>query len=181
MNSQSSCFKRDRRRKATSNPEMKDSVERSRGTRDPRNTSPTFRTVGRSETSESKKFHRGMQEKEIKIEFFILEDSPSFAALTDKEKMLGLLQESSQDLRHWYYELGIEGKLPTKWNDFKKEVLEWCLDNDWPSLRRYIDEPWSSYIRRLSEKIGDGDERKVYLKLESENLPKDIKLITLTN
>ena len=179
---QSSCVKGKRvARKATSNPGMKSPVERSMSTVDPQVKSFTNRNVNRFETSEPKTFHRGMNEKDLKIEFFILEDNPNFHELNEKEKMLKLISESSKDLKQWYYELGIEGKLPTRWKEFKDEVAAWCQGNDWTSIRKYQDEPWSSYIERLKDKIGAGDDKKVFMKMEQEDLPRDIKIILLSS
>ena len=181
-----SCFNssgetRKRGKRATSNPGMESPVERSRGTLDPQTKSSTFTQVDRSVNREPKTFRRNMSIKDIKIEFFILEDNPNFQIMTDKEKMLRLMSEASTDLKQWYYERGIEDRLPSTWKDFKEEIIEWCQGNDWTSIRRYRDEQWSSYVRRLKEKIGDRNEENVYNKLEQEKIPRDIKLLILSN
>ncbi|KAM0679564.1 hypothetical protein GINT2_002193 [Glugoides intestinalis] len=84
------------------NPVFKDPVERSWCTQDPQIMVPTHIKVGRLMTPNQRAFRRGMTEKEVKIELFMLEDDPTFMNMREKEKMQRLMSSASQDLKACY-------------------------------------------------------------------------------
>ncbi|KAM0679483.1 hypothetical protein GINT2_002326 [Glugoides intestinalis] len=63
---------------------------------------PTHIKVGRLMTPNQRAFRRGMTEKEVKIELFMLKDDPTFMNMREKEKMQRLMSSASQDLKACY-------------------------------------------------------------------------------
>lgn len=114
-----------------------------------------------------------MSEKDIKIEFFILEDDPSFKMIRDKERILRIVGNGSHELKEWYYEMGSKGNLPDEYKKFKDEVAEWCQNRDWTSYNKYKDKLWSSYLRRLIEGKGE-TQMNVFLKRCKEKISREI-------
>ena len=66
--------------------------------------------------------------------------------------------------------------------EFKSDVKDWCTGESIDSLKRYIDEKWSSYIKRLKEwsKYRGIDDNHILDKLRKEKTPNDLMMIFLT-
>jgi len=138
--------------KLTSNSGVKHPVERLWCTQSPQTMNPTYKKVGKPGISTSYAFRRGMDARELKVEIFILEDELGFKDLNGKEKITRILEKSDSELKLWYYELAIDGLIPSEWAEFKDLITSWCLEKDISCLKKYRDELWSSYIRRLKNR-----------------------------
>lgn len=61
------------------------------------------------------------------------------------------VQISSQDVQEQFYDSGAKGDLPTKWEAFKIEIVGFCIGESLENLKRYNNEPWSKYLKRLKD------------------------------
>ena len=68
-------------------------------------------------------FKRNMNEKAVRIEFFLMEEDDIFLSLPLRKRMSQIIQNSPEELKDIYYEKGITGELPESCNDFKKFVV----------------------------------------------------------
>ncbi|KAG0427942.1 hypothetical protein DMUE_5859 [Dictyocoela muelleri] len=124
-------------------------------------------------------FMRNMTEKNVKIEIFMFEGEENFELLSLRAKMTQLVKKSSSEVKEWYYEMGIEDKLPEIWTDFKSKLVDFCSSQGIDSMSKYRDELWSQYLERLrcvaqEKNISEED---VFRKLRRENPPKTLQMI----
>ncbi|KAG0439768.1 Transposon Ty3-G Gag-Pol polyprotein [Dictyocoela muelleri] len=124
-------------------------------------------------------FRKGMTEKEVHRELFMIEGEDNFEHLSLRSKMTQCIRRSSVDLRDWYFDLGASGLLSESWDMFKNSVINFCCEQGLDSVHKYQDEFWSEYITRLNDKIIQikGSENQVFAKLRKEKSPKTLQVI----
>jgi hypothetical protein len=124
-------------------------------------------------------FRKNMDEKEILRELFIMECESDFETQPLKSKMMKVIRVSVPELKDWFYEKGVEGKLPDEWEEFKIQIVNLCTEQALESLYRYKDEPWSAYISRLKDKgiSTNTSEDEVFKKLRRESAPEILRQI----
>ena len=57
-------------------------------------------------------FRRGMEEKETKMNIFMLEGEKDFDKLSIREKGTKVAEKGNKDFKYWYCDVGTSGKLP---------------------------------------------------------------------
>ena len=94
-------------------------------------------------------FKIGMQEKEVKVRLFMLEEEPGFKDLSSRAKFNIIARRSVFELQEWYFELGSRDSLPVRYDYFRKMFVEKCIECGLSKIRKFRDEKWSEYISRL--------------------------------
>ena len=64
------------------------------------------------------------EEKEVKVRLFMLEEEPGFKDIGTRLKFNVIAKRSSDKIQEWYYELGLEEKLPKRYDHFRKMFIE---------------------------------------------------------
>ncbi|EJW01991.1 hypothetical protein EDEG_03557 [Edhazardia aedis USNM 41457] len=123
-------------------------------------------------------FRRGMSEKNLKIEFFMLEGLDGFNGKDTRAKMTEVAIRGSENLKEWFYELGSDEKLPSDWVHFKKMVENFCLERDLSQIRKYREEGWIDYLIRIRDFVHFQkiDEKSVFQYLRKMRMPIDMKI-----
>jgi hypothetical protein len=111
-------------------------------------------------------FRRNMNEKRVCFELFLLESEEFFEQKPLKTQMAEVAKRGSQEFQNWFYSRVVDNKLQKTWVNFKNEVITYCTDSGLESLRKYADEKWSDYLKRLSDfaKMHDLNEEYVIKK-----------------
>ncbi|KAF9760688.1 hypothetical protein NGRA_3052 [Nosema granulosis] len=124
-------------------------------------------------------FRRNMKEREVKREVFMLEGDENFEALTLRSKMTLLVKRSSDDVKNWFYDMGIEENLPDSWNEFKKSLIDHCCGSGLDNMIKYREELWSQYCIGLRSMASEKNinEEEVLKKLRKEYAPKTLQVI----
>jgi hypothetical protein len=132
-----------------------------------------------NETDAKKIFKRGMCEKDVKLELFIIETDDEFEEKPLKSKMVYVLKKCVNELKRLFYELGVESKLPSDWDAFKEFVIGFCTNKSIYDLRKYEDEVWSEYVLRITEwaRNRNFSEDVVLSKMRSEKLPQTLQYL----
>ena len=67
-------------------------------------------------------FKEGMKDKEarVRVRLFMLEEEPGFKELSPRLKFNVIAKRSTFAIQEWYYELGADCKLPTRYDSFRK-------------------------------------------------------------
>ncbi|MGL5691345.1 MAG: retropepsin-like aspartic protease [Bacteroidales bacterium] len=119
-----------------------------------------------------------MKELQVKCELFILECSEHFEDKTIKTKMIEVVKRGTPELKEWFYRLGTDNDLPTDWDSFKKEVINFCTGKDIQNVTKYRDEQWSAYISRVQDFINLNkiEDEKALKRIRSLYLPKFLQL-----
>ncbi|EJW03712.1 hypothetical protein EDEG_01992 [Edhazardia aedis USNM 41457] len=126
-------------------------------------------------------FARGMTEKTLKIEFFMLEGLEGFENKTTRSKMTEVALRGSEGLKEWFYESGINRELPETWADFKKKVIDYCLERDITQIKKFNDETWENFFIRCNDfvKMQKIDTKVVFRYLRTMKMPIHLKIIVL--
>jgi hypothetical protein len=124
-------------------------------------------------------YRRGLDEKVVRKELFLLEGEEGFEESVLRSKMTRVIKRSSEELQNLYYDLGIENALPGNWNDFKQFIVTFCVEEGLYAKRKYVDETWSSYLKRLYDwsKMHNISNDELLRKLKRENLPEQMRVI----
>jgi hypothetical protein len=96
-------------------------------------------------------FTRDQTELDIKKAFFILEGEERFEKLSLRNRMKMVVKKSESELLDWYYELGARDELPKTWDEFKTAVLDFCTRSGLSDKRKFKEERWYEYVRRLAD------------------------------
>jgi hypothetical protein len=124
-------------------------------------------------------FRKNMEERQAKLELFLIEGIDGFERKSLRSQMTEVIQRGTQQLKDWYYDLGVEDRLPGKWTDFKELVVQYCTGKSLGYIRKYIDEPWSDYLSRLKD-FGFAkniSEEEILKKVRQEHAPVNIQNI----
>ena len=111
----------------------------------------------------------------------MLEGSVGFEKLTIREKQTVLIKKSNYEIREWYFNKGMENELPKNWDKFKEIFVEYCIDQGIENVRKYNDETWSEYVKRL-KMISENkniEQPTVMRKLKVEPAPRDLQMLFL--
>ncbi|KRH92972.1 LTR retrotransposon, partial [Pseudoloma neurophilia] len=95
------------------------------------------------------------------------------------EKMAIPVNRASDELLDWFYDVGSKGNLPGTWEEFKELFTQECVGTSFGTLKRFDDEKWTEYFRRVSEisehrKI---DKSKMIEKLREDQMPNEIRVL----
>ena len=127
-------------------------------------------------------FKEGMKDKEARVRLFMLEEEPRFKELSPRLKFNVIAKRSTFAIQEWYYELGADCKLPTRYDSFRKIFIDKCIYKRALSTRRYREERWSDFIRRL-QLIADSEklpEEYVFKQLRLEPAPVELRSLFYT-
>lgn len=99
--------------------------------------------------------------------------------MTTREKMTGCVKRSTKEIVDWFYELGVEERLPKKWEEFKEELIVYCTEQGLDAISKYRDELCSAYVQRLKDIVlyEKMDEKLVFKKLRKEKAPRDYQIL----
>lgn len=120
-----------------------------------------------------------MYEKIVRKELFLIEGDNGFEDMTLRGKMNEVIRMSCNELQENFYELGINNELPNNWVDFKNYVVEFCTNQSIYSFKKFIDERWSGYLKRLRDWVCQKNikEEVVLRKLRLERIPNNMQAI----
>lgn len=124
-------------------------------------------------------YQRGLERKLVMRKLFIQEGLIGFEELPLRSKMTEIINQSSGKLQDLFYDLGVEGKLPKNWDDFKEFVLNYCVEESIFTMEKFKEELWSKYFFRLRDwcKIHNSSEDLMCKKLRCENLPSELRAL----
>ncbi|KAG0442406.1 Retrovirus-related Pol polyprotein from transposon 17.6 [Dictyocoela muelleri] len=122
---------------------------------------------------------RNMNERDVRVEIFMFEGEDNFDTLSLRAKMTQLVKRSNSEVKEWFYEMGIEEKLPESWNEFKIKIIDFCCGQGIDNIRKYKEELWSQYLERLRccAKDKNISEEDVLKKLRRDKAPKTLQMI----
>lgn len=60
-------------------------------------------------------FKRNMNEKKVKLELFLIEGNDNFEGKSVRAQMNEVVYKGTDELKEWFYEMGISNNLPNKW------------------------------------------------------------------
>ncbi|KRH93100.1 putative transposable element [Pseudoloma neurophilia] len=92
-----------------------------------------------------------MDKDHLLIKLFILETEKVFSELTELEKMSSIVKNADMTIQKWFYEKGSQNKLPDKYVNFKKKLVECTLKENIESCIRYSNESWVYFLKRLKQ------------------------------
>ncbi|KAF9760719.1 Retrovirus-related Pol polyprotein from transposon 17.6 [Nosema granulosis] len=160
---------------------FEDSTNGSRNDQGSKRTSANVRSLEPKNSNAERTliFTKNMQEKEVLRELFIMECESDFETQSLKTKMMKVIKLSIPELKDWFYDKGVDGNLPSEWEEFKCQIVNLCTEQALESIYRYRDEPWSSYIVRLKDKGFSTNipEEEIFRKLRKENAPEILRQI----
>ena len=124
-------------------------------------------------------FKRGMNEREVKKELFLLEGEEGFEEKSLRGKMTVVIKKSCKELSEKFYDLGVEERLPVSWTTFKEFVVSYCTEQGIDSVRKFGEETWSKYLLRLREwaRMRNIPDESIFKKMRSENLPQPLQVV----
>ncbi len=122
-----------------------------------------------------------MNQKDVKVKIFILENSIRFHKLNVNEKMYVFVMRSNSEIQEWYYEMGAENKLPDNWDDFKSQLVDICCGENLSMIKKFKEEKWSEFLKRLKllAKSKGIDEDEILKKIRIEPAPRDLQNLFL--
>jgi hypothetical protein len=128
-------------------------------------------------------FRRSMSSREVRIELFMLEGIEDFECKPLRPRMQIVINKGCKELKDLFFQKGIDEDLPKSWEEFKEFIVEFCCDQGIESISKYRDEPWSMYFTRLKEWAMSRNyhEEKVFKRIRTQWLPRDLKMIFLPN
>lgn len=118
--------------------------------------------------SQTLRFKKNMTEKQVRVNLFITEgEDLNFQARPIRAQIQGIVRTADKEVVEWIYDCVAANELPETWEEFRKRVIEFCTGKELKSVRKFTDEPWSSYISRLLEtaKENQYSTRQVYQNL----------------
>lgn len=69
-------------------------------------------------------FKKNMDQKEVKVALFLVEGEIGFSGLNIRKQMTAAIKSENPVIQEWFYQLGIEGRVPANWDDFKQQIVE---------------------------------------------------------
>jgi hypothetical protein len=124
-------------------------------------------------------FKRGMGEKAVKLELFMIEGEDNFESKSLRGKMNGVVMKSSVEMKERFYDMGVEGELPKTWDLFKDFVIGFCIESNIHSVFKYNNEEWIDYFIRLKDlaHLRGWSEEAVLRKIRTEKLPRQLEIL----
>ncbi|EJW03583.1 hypothetical protein EDEG_02095 [Edhazardia aedis USNM 41457] len=85
---------------------------------------------------------------------------------------------STCDMKKWFFELGANDELPAEWSEFKRLVMEFCLERDFSQIKKYREESWVDFLIRLRDfaNYQKKSEKVVFRYLREQKMPMDMKI-----
>ena len=128
-------------------------------------------------------FRIGLPSEVILRELFILESDPEFNECNDKRKIAICIAKFDEKAREWYYREGSRGNLSSIWLEFKEQLKLYCQRVDLDKIKKYYEETWPDYIRRLEyTAVKNGyAENDIYSHLNNlQDVPQEVHILTLS-
>ena len=132
--------------------------------------------------SDQIKFMKNMDEKTVRIRLFLIEGERNFEVMSLREKCTIVAAKGDTKFQEWFVETGTNEKLANNWENFKTQVIEYCTNEDLKDLKKYKDETWSDFVKRMKQHalLKQISETEVIQHLQSIPAPRDFQVLFYT-
>ncbi|KRH94222.1 KRAB-A domain-containing protein [Pseudoloma neurophilia] len=120
-----------------------------------------------------------MLRQEVDVQLFLIEERQDFIEKEDREKISLFVSMADSKVQAWYVKKRVKNEMPLDWTSFREKAIDFCCGTGIENCRRFNEEKWSSYIRRLqTEAVNKGvSDAKIIEKLSTSRAPEKYEIL----
>lgn len=122
---------------------------------------------------------KGLTEKQVRAEIWIIEGEDNFLERGIRSQLSRIAKYGDRLFKEWIVDRGCSNNCPESWEEFKPQIINYCIGKTLEMIEKYSEESWSDYIIRLKDaaKRNGLAEENVIKKLKTMRVPERYQIL----